>query len=82
MTSLTSFSRRRFLVQAAVASSVPFILASRSAQAAPSERINLGFVGLGVQGRGLMGGFLGHREVQVLAVCDVDPTAARMAESV
>ena len=72
MTSLTSFSRRRFLIQTAVLSSAPFILASRSTQAAPSERINLGFVGLGVQGRGLMGGFLGRRVVQVLAVCDVD----------
>jgi predicted dehydrogenase len=72
MTSPTSFSRRRFLIQTAVVSSTPFILASRSAQAAPGERISLGVVGLGVQGRGLMGGFLGHREVQVLAVCDVD----------
>ncbi len=72
MTSPATFSRRRFLVQTAVLSSAPFVLAGRSAQAAPGERINLGFVGLGVQGRGLMGGFLGHREVQVVAVCDVD----------
>jgi predicted dehydrogenase len=48
------------------------MLASRSAQAGPNERITLGVIGLGVQGRGLMGGFLGRSNVQVLAVCDVD----------
>jgi predicted dehydrogenase len=39
--------------------------------AAPSERITLGFVGLGMQGRGLLGSFL-NTPAQVLAICDVD----------
>jgi len=59
-------------MQAAVVSSAPSILLSGWAQAAPSDRIHLGCIGLGVQGRGLMGGFLGRKEVQVVAVCDVD----------
>ena len=72
MTSHSSISRRRFLLQAAVATSAPFILPSWAAQTAPSDRITLGFIGLGVQGRGLLGGFLGRSTTQVVAVCDVD----------
>ncbi len=37
----------------------------------PNERINLGFIGVGTQGRGHLGGFLGMGDVQVVAVCDV-----------
>ena len=72
MTMQSSISRRHFLMQAAVVSSAPSILLSGWAQTAPSDRIHLGCIGLGVQGRGLMGGFLGRKEVQVVAVCDVD----------
>ncbi len=43
-------SRRRFL-QAAAASAAPLVW-SRSAQAAPSEKITVGVIGPGVQGRG------------------------------
>ncbi len=72
MTSPSLISRRRFLVPAAVLSSAPCILPSGLAQTAPSDRIRLGCIGLGVPGRGLMGGFLGRQQVQVVAVCDVD----------
>jgi len=74
MSTQTSISRRRFLRRAAVAASAPFILPSRiwSAPTPPNNRITLGFIGTGMQGRGLMNGFLGHSEVQVVAVCDVD----------
>jgi hypothetical protein len=34
----------------------------------------MGFIGVGTQGRGLLGGFLNYSEVQVVAVCDVDTT--------
>src|SRR5689334_17238546 len=65
-------SRRRFLVQAAVASSAPFILPAWSAQTRPGNRIALGFIGLGIQVRGLLQGLLGREAAQVVAVCDVD----------
>lgn len=39
---------------------------------APSNRIVLGCIGVGSQGTGNMGGFLKRKEVQVVAVCDVD----------
>ena len=38
-----------------------------------SERLTLGFIGMGIMNRGHLGGFLGMKEVQVLAVCDVVP---------
>ncbi len=39
---------------------------------APSERINMGCIGLGGQGSGNMRGFKGKRGCQIVAVCDVD----------
>jgi predicted dehydrogenase len=69
----TSFTRRQFLAASAAA---PFILDShiraqeRQGQG-PNGRINLGFIGVGMMGRGHLGGFLGNRSVQVVAVCDV-----------
>ena len=68
----SSLSRRRFLAQAAIVTAAPFILPSWSAQTQPGNRITLGFIGLGVQGRGLMNGFLQREGAQVVAVCDVD----------
>ena len=70
-------SRRSFIKStAALGAASPFLLPSRlwSAETPPSERLNLGFIGIGTQGRGLMGGFLNRKETQVVAVCDVDTT--------
>ncbi|MCU0878517.1 MAG: Gfo/Idh/MocA family oxidoreductase [Pirellulaceae bacterium] len=65
---------RRTLIQSAAAATLvgPAIL-SRPArgQAAPSERIRLGFIGVGTMGRGHVGRFLGHDDVQVVAISDV-----------
>ena len=78
-----TLSRRQFLKHGA-ALAVPFIVPShvlgRDGAVAPSERINMGFIGLGTQGGGhlvggawtyLTGGFLGRDGVQVQAVCDI-----------
>jgi len=67
-------SRRQFVKRAGAAIAVPFILPSHiwSAEVKPNDRIVLGSIGLGTQGRGLMGGFLGKKETQTVAVCDVD----------
>jgi predicted dehydrogenase len=43
-------------------------------KAAPSERLNIGFIGVGKQNSGHLGAMVGKREVQVLAICDVDTT--------
>ena len=65
--------RRHFLASAIA---TPFILGSairaqEQRGQGPNNRINLGFIGIGMMGRGHLGGFLGNRSVQVVAVCDV-----------
>jgi predicted dehydrogenase len=75
MSQKAPFSRRSFFKASALAS-VPFILPSRvwSAETAPNSRINLGFIGMGKQNRGLLNGFIRRPQVQVVAVCEVDGT--------
>jgi predicted dehydrogenase len=64
-------TRRRF-VQSAVAGSAALTLPAWAADPPPaSERLTLGFIGVGTMGRGHLGAFLGHPGVQVVAVCDV-----------
>src|SRR5580658_4511788 len=81
-------SRRHFLrktataIGAAVAAPafIPASALGRDGLIAPSERITMGFIGLGGQGSGhlfggawtyVAGGYLGRKEIQVLATCDV-----------
>jgi predicted dehydrogenase len=79
-------SRREFLrtttTAAAAAAAAPFILPSHvwGAETAPNSRLNIAHIGVGTQGRGLMGGFLGKKECQVVAVCDVDTTRREAAK--
>ncbi|MCH8806135.1 MAG: Gfo/Idh/MocA family oxidoreductase [Planctomycetes bacterium] len=67
-------TRRQFLK--AAAATAPYFVASsalgRGLRFAPSERITVGFIGVGNMGGGHLGGFLGDQEVQVVAICDVD----------
>ncbi len=77
-------TRRSFLTTTLAAAAAPMILPSsvlgRAGAVPPSERITMGFIGLGTQGGGhlfgggwtyVTGGYLGRDEVQVLGVCDV-----------
>jgi len=68
-------NRRSFLKTASLAAAAPLILPSRvwAADTAPSNRLAMGFIGMGTQSRGLLGNFL-TQETRVLAVCDVDTT--------
>jgi hypothetical protein len=76
VTTSSRVSRRLFLKGVAVAAAAPYVIPGSAlgleGRPAPSNRICMGFVGQGGQGSGDMGGFLGHPEVQALAVCDVD----------
>lgn len=60
-------SRRTFLLSAAAA---PLVWLPTS-RAAPSEKLSLGFIGVGTMGRGHLNTFLGRDAVEVVAVCDV-----------
>lgn len=76
-----TISRRSFLGKAALGTTIavaaPYVLPGSSlglsGAVAPSERITLGCIGLGIHGMGwnLRDGFLKFKDAQVLAVCDV-----------
>ena len=78
MSDLGHVSRRQFLGGAATLAAAPLLVPAsalgQEKKPAPSERLTLGFIGLGIQNRGHLGHFLGQKDVQVLAVCDVDTT--------
>jgi predicted dehydrogenase len=62
-----AITRRKFLAATAAA---PLVF-SRAAGIAANDKLVLGFIGVGTMGRGHLGGFLGRKEVEVVAVCDV-----------
>lgn len=72
-------NRRDFLKSTLLGSAgvlaIPSLLPSHvwAADTGPNSRLTMGFIGMGTQSRGLLGGFLGQN-TQVLAVCDVDTT--------
>ena len=78
-------TRRSFLkysiLGGAGAVALPNLLPSRiwAADAPPSARLTMGFIGMGIQSRGLLQGFLGQA-TQVVAVCDVDTTRRENAK--
>ena len=82
MTKSKSLSRRHFLKTSALAGALPFVLPARiwAAGTPPNSRINVGFIGLGKQGRSLLHAMLPRDDVRVLAVSDVDGTRRGMAK--
>ena len=78
-------TRRSFLQTVSTAALAAPTLISSTAWAAgkkllPGDRIVMGFIGVGTQGRGLLSGFLRSKETQVVAVCDVDTTRRENAK--
>ena len=68
-------NRRQFIkgISGAAVAAVGFpYVASLSGAVTPSDRITLGFIGVGMQGRGLLWAFLQQPSCRVVAVCDVD----------
>jgi len=65
-------TRRAFLRRSATAGvAAPLFVRSYAHGAGPNDRIVMGCIGMGGQGRGDMNGFLGFNDVRVVAVCDV-----------
>jgi len=67
--------RRSFIKKSAVASSAFSIVPSHVlgfSGVAPNDKIQLGFIGVGRQGRGLMTNFVNYENAAVVAVSDVD----------
>ena len=75
----TNLTRREFLRSSATtalaAAALPGVLPAtalgRGAAVAANSRIGLAIIGAGPQGRGVLGGFLGQPECQVVALADV-----------
>lgn len=63
-------TRRSLLKSAAATALLPAIM-RQTVWAAPSERLTLGFIGVGTMGRHHLRSFLGREDVEVVAVCDV-----------
>jgi len=76
-------SRRQFITGTAGAAlgaiSFPYIVdssalgqAGSQRRIAPSERITMGCIGVGWQGKGNLNSFLAEKDCQVIAICDID----------
>ena len=67
------FSRRSLLAAGAATAAFGPTILSRSARAAvgPNDRLNVGFIGVGTQGRGHVNRLVGQADVQVVAISDV-----------
>lgn len=69
-----NISRRQFINSAAALSAsaiVPRYVLGGTGYTSPSEKITLGFIGTGRQGRGLARSFLETGQAQIVAACDV-----------
>jgi len=81
-------TRRQFFKTAGALLAAPYFVPARvlghDTRLPASERITLGFIGGGNMGGAHLGYFLGHKEVQVVAICDVKKwqrdTAAKRVE--
>jgi len=75
-------NRRSFLKKLTAVSAAPLISSScvRLVEKKPSDRIVMGFIGMGIQNRGLLRQFLQHKKCRVVAVCDVDTTRREHAQ--
>src|SRR5262245_503127 len=77
-------TRRAFLGAAGAAALpiiVPRIVLGDDKKDSANSRLGLGFIGMGTMNRGHLNHFLGQKEVQVLAVCDVDTTRRESAKN-
>jgi len=76
---MSATTRRRFLRNTAAATAAGVVLpgavgrtaANPAGGVAPGNRVFIGFLGLGIQGTALLRAFLRHKDVRVVAVCDV-----------
>ncbi len=69
-------SRREFIGSAAAATAaftiVPRYVLGGSGYTSPSEKLNVAIIGTGGQGTQNIKGLLGHSDVQIMAICDVN----------
>ena len=83
-----AFDRRTFMHKTATVAStlalpaiIPASAMGAEGQVAPSNRITLGQMGLGVMGTGHLRRLSGDPSVEMLAICDVDQTRLKSAQA-
>lgn len=64
-------TRRGFMVASASLSAAPLVAPSIARACVATDRINLGFIGVGKQSLGHLNQLLGNKDVEVVAVCEV-----------
>ena len=75
---MSDLSRRSFLKRSAMLAAAPLVLPSRVfGQNAPSNRINVGIIGVGAQGRFHFSNLIKNSDVQIIGICDVDSSRAQ-----
>src|SRR5437667_8574368 len=71
-------SRRSFLKGSSALIALPYVIPAsalgKGGRPSPSERVVMGGIGIGNQGGGDLGAFLGRNDVQYVAICDVKQT--------
>ncbi len=81
----SKLTRRRFLTVTGLALAAPTIIpgcaTGQGDKVAPSNRITMGIVGAGWQGTSNMNAFLGQKDCQVVAVCDLDSQHLKSAQA-
>ena len=90
MSKSNNINRRRFLKKAAGAVggavAFPYIVSSSSlgkaGSVAPSNRVVMGCIGMGIQGTRNMQAFLKHKDAVVVAVCDVRESQRQKAKNI
>ncbi len=75
-------TRRSFIEKTAAAALAPLVLPAcvTPAKVVKNELINMAFIGMGIQNKGLLDSFLYHKRCRVLAVCEVDSTRRSAAQ--
>ncbi len=89
MSQRNASTRRQFLRNAAAAAGLvafPYLVPSsalgNAGSTAPSERIVMASIGLGIQGTGLLQAFLAQKDTQIVAVCDVRESQRQKAKGI
>ena len=79
----SAITRRQFVQRMSLLAALPTIIPAsalgRGAAPPPSDRVTMGFIGLGSMGMNNLRGFIEMPDVQVLAVCDVNPSGDNYA---
>ena len=85
-----SLNRRNFIKTAAVAGAgiaiAPSIISAsqkvRFQRSKPNGKLNIAFIGVGGRGRGHLKNVSAYDDVEITAICDVDPEAITKAQQI